>query len=232
MPCTVNVNLYDLVPVKTIDKGLRAMGTGAFHAGVEVYGKEWSYGFTYKDTGIFAVVPKECAGPTFRESLCQGETSLSEEEVDKLISELKPDWIGTEYDLLRHNCCVFSNAFCERLGVKALPKWVTNLAQAGATVCNGALAAKDAAQHAAIIAAAKAGNLDQKYNIRGTAEAKAQDFLNAASDFDGKYQIRDKSKNLMLSAQDKAKDLLGSAQAAASNYQIQEKAKGVVCKVL
>mmetsp|Transcript_18525 Transcript_18525/g.36347 ORF Transcript_18525/g.36347 Transcript_18525/m.36347 type:complete len:246 (-) Transcript_18525:188-925(-) len=224
MPCTVNVNLYDLVPVKALDKGLRAMGTGAFHAGVAVYGREWSYGFSYKDTGIFACEPKEVVGPEFRESLCQGETSLSEEEVDRLISELKAEWIGTEYDLLSHNCCSFSNLFCEKLGVSALPSWVTNLAQAGATVCNGALAARDAAQRAAIIAAAKAGNIDEKYNIRGKAGAithKAKDILENAQAAADKYQIREKAKDLAGKAQEasdkfaaKAKDTIASGKKA------------------
>ena len=32
-------------------------GTGAFHAAIEVYRVEWSYGFTDEGTGIFACDP-------------------------------------------------------------------------------------------------------------------------------------------------------------------------------
>merc|ERR1712032_982970 len=93
------------------------------------------------------------------------------------IAQLKQEWIGTEYDLLRHNCCVFSNILCEKLGVGSIPSWVTNLAAAGATVGDGMLVVKDKAQRTAIMAAAKAGKVDAKYNIKGTAQAKAQEFM-------------------------------------------------------
>mmetsp|Transcript_14291 Transcript_14291/g.30016 ORF Transcript_14291/g.30016 Transcript_14291/m.30016 type:complete len:232 (+) Transcript_14291:65-760(+) len=213
MPSAVRLNLYNLVPGK-VNQGLQALGTGAFHAGVEVYGLEYSYGFQYKGTGIFTSQPRQCAGPEFLEAIEMGETTMSEESVSELVNRLKEEWIGAEYDLLRHNCCIFSNAFCEKLGVGSVPSWVTSLAAAGATVGNGVLAGKDAAQRAAVIAAAKAGQIDEKYHIRGTAEARAQDFLEAAKTVDGRFHIREKAAGAAAKASQLAsKAVTGRAQA-------------------
>merc|ERR1719282_274777 len=46
-------------------------------------------------------------------------------------------WLGEDYDLLRKNCCHFSNEFAKRLGVGPIPNWVLNLAGAGATCQDG-----------------------------------------------------------------------------------------------
>ena len=40
---------------------LRVAGTGAFHAAVEVYRAEWSYGFTDEGTGVFCCEPMRSA---------------------------------------------------------------------------------------------------------------------------------------------------------------------------
>ena len=47
---------------------------------------------------------------------------------------MKPEWMGPTYDLLRKNCCYFSEAFAVRLGVGYLPKWVNHLAHVGAVL--------------------------------------------------------------------------------------------------
>jgi len=169
----------------------------------------------------------------YRESLEIGETSMSQGEVIKLIEQLKEEWPGSDYDLLRHNCCVFSSHFCERLGVGPAPGWVTNLA-AGATVQDGALKAATAAQKAAIIAAAKAGEIDKKYNIQGTCEAKAKEFLLAAQGLDQQYHIKENvekyGKNAAEMAKAKAQELLTKAKDLDKQYHIQEKAKEAVGK--
>jgi hypothetical protein len=63
-----------------------------------------------------------------------GRTMTSENEVLQLVAMLKKDWPVSSYDLLAHNCCHFSNEFCQRLGVGSIPTWVVNLAGAGACV--------------------------------------------------------------------------------------------------
>ena len=44
------------------------------------------------------------------------------------------EYLGTEYDLLRRNCCTFAHDACLRLGVppEEIPTWFRNLAEAGA----------------------------------------------------------------------------------------------------
>uniref|UniRef100_A0A7S4UJA6 PPPDE domain-containing protein n=1 Tax=Alexandrium monilatum TaxID=311494 RepID=A0A7S4UJA6_9DINO len=132
----VTLHVYDLGPaVAGVNAILGAVGTGAFHAGVEVYGTEWSFGCCCDGpygSGIFCVPPKGCDAHVYREAVNMGETSMSKREVDDLIDRLAREWHGSSYDLLRHNCCHFSDEFCKRLGVDPVPGWVLSLAGVGA----------------------------------------------------------------------------------------------------
>jgi len=130
-----------------------------------------------------------------------GQTWLSEQEVSQLMAELEGEWPGKDYDLLHHNCCHFSSELCRRLGVGPVPQWVTNLAGAGAdlehSLVTAATTARSTAMSAAIIAAAKAGEIDEEYKIRGTVTAGTQDLLaqvghvaEQAGRMDEEYQIR------------------------------------------
>lgn len=194
MPEKVILNIYDLV--KPLNKGLKVLGTGAFHGGVAVFGAEWSYGFSYHGTGIFAATPKECNGPEFRESLDIGETDMTEAEVNELLERMRQEWVGTEYDLLRHNCVRFCDDFCQRLGVGHIPNWVMNLAAAGAKIGDGILLSANAAQRAATIAAAKAGQIEDKYGILGTAHAKAEDVFEAAKRMDKTFKLQERASGV------------------------------------
>ncbi|CAK0889940.1 unnamed protein product [Prorocentrum cordatum] len=192
MPAPVTLHIYDVGDQKAVSKVnqlLKPIGTGAFHGAVEVYGREeWSYGYIDEGTGVFSNAPKGCPMHTYRESVSMGETALSEEEVAKLIEEMKGAWPGVDYDLLRCNCCNFSDAFCVKLGVGNVPKWVTNLAGAGATLeDDGFKAVHSKAQAAAIVAAAKADEIDAKYQIRSKTDAKAKDLAKFSKEMDEKY---------------------------------------------
>ena len=59
-----------------------------------------------------------------------------EELVDgrKVIKEMTVDYFGTDYDILRKNCCTFAHDACVRLGVpeNQIPSWFSNLAKTGA----------------------------------------------------------------------------------------------------
>eukprot|EP00931_Biecheleriopsis_adriatica_P077242 TRINITY_DN50846_c0_g1_i1.p1 TRINITY_DN50846_c0_g1~~TRINITY_DN50846_c0_g1_i1.p1 ORF type:complete len:565 (+),score=100.96 TRINITY_DN50846_c0_g1_i1:29-1696(+) len=129
----VTLHIYDLgSKLSGVNVLAKAIGTGAFHAGVEIYGREWSYGGTDGGTGVFHNPPRGCTAHSYRESIAMGFTSMTKQEVDKLILELAKEWQGPSYDLLRHNCCHFSDALCIRLGVGPVPSWVTSLAGVGA----------------------------------------------------------------------------------------------------
>mmetsp|Transcript_27118 Transcript_27118/g.64830 ORF Transcript_27118/g.64830 Transcript_27118/m.64830 type:complete len:100 (+) Transcript_27118:2280-2579(+) len=47
---------------------------------------------------------------------------------------MAPQYMGTDYDLLRKNCCSFAKDACVQLGIRQeeIPSWFHNLAQTGA----------------------------------------------------------------------------------------------------
>eukprot|EP00928_Gymnodinium_smaydae_P053872 TRINITY_DN37773_c0_g1_i1.p1 TRINITY_DN37773_c0_g1~~TRINITY_DN37773_c0_g1_i1.p1 ORF type:complete len:333 (+),score=71.35 TRINITY_DN37773_c0_g1_i1:117-1001(+) len=111
---------------------------GAFHTGVEVYGREWSFGMTLEEgiTGVTWNPPGQNPDHTFRETLSMGYTSFSSTQVERLIEVMMQEWRGSSYQLLTRNCHHFSDEFCKRLGVVGLPPWVNSLAGSGAATAN------------------------------------------------------------------------------------------------
>lgn len=128
---SVHVNVYDLndslVTCNWVTSNLIQLG-GAFHAGVEVYQCEWSYG----TEGIFKVVPRNHEYHVFNQSVLMGKTHLAPAEVQEILRDMAPIWKAVSYDLVRKNCCTFADDFCRRLGVGPLPGWVNRLAEVGA----------------------------------------------------------------------------------------------------
>mmetsp|Transcript_20417 Transcript_20417/g.36601 ORF Transcript_20417/g.36601 Transcript_20417/m.36601 type:complete len:219 (+) Transcript_20417:92-748(+) len=120
--------------VKKVNRVLEPMQMGAFHAAVEVYGKEWSFGYTEEGTGVFCCNPRGCEAHVYLHSLAMGRTGLSQSAVLALIGSLARDWQGDDYDLLRCNCCHFSDELLRQLGVKPLPKQLLKLAGVGAGI--------------------------------------------------------------------------------------------------
>lgn len=210
MPAPVVVHVYDVTPhqaISHINRGLQALGTGAFHAAVEVYGCEYSFGYTEEGTGVFDCEPMGCDAHRYRESVQMSQTQMSEREVAALVERLSEEWPGVAYDLLRRNCTTFSNTFCVELGVGPIPGWITNLAGAGATIQDGVQFAASKAEAARIVAAAKAGEIDEKYQLRGRAEVKAREFLAKAQELDQRHGISDTAKDVASKAAAKAKEL-------------------------
>lgn len=123
--CTVFINIYDLNrDWLTANKvGKKLLNMGAFHAAVEVYGHEWSYGCE----GVERAEPRRHEVHIYRQSVNMGPTSMSEIEVNKIIEAMKPFWLAHEYDLLQHNRCSFADAFSQELTQRPLPPWVNRL---------------------------------------------------------------------------------------------------------
>ena len=118
-----------------LNKGLRSLiGGGAFHGGVVVYFKEFSpvefsFGSAPEgETGVFFVEPKGVHPDPFdfKEALEMGHTKLTHDEILKIVDELQDmngKWTGPSYNVVRHNCCHFSEEFLKRLGVpRPFPK--------------------------------------------------------------------------------------------------------------
>lgn len=228
MPFAVTLNIYDVhghEAAVSINKGLRALGTGAYHAAVEVRGVEWSYGLREEGTGVFDCEPRGCedGGHKYRESLPMGDTSMSSEEIDALIEKLKGEWKGADYDLLKKNCCSFSNAMCQELGVGPIPSWVMNLAGAGSmvkdTVDKGVAVAKQIGE----AGQRKMGDLNAKHDISGKADKALTTAQVAAVDaatktregwqaLDEKHDISGKTRQAADAAQVAAADAAGKAR--------------------
>lgn len=131
----VLVRVYDLGQT-AFTRGYNSLAKsyGAFHTGVQVYGKEWSFGMTIDDdfaTGITWCIPAQNPDHSFRETLSMGYTQCSPEQVMKILQSMKDDWRGCTYNVLARNCHNFADEFCKKLGVRGLPEWVNTLADTG-----------------------------------------------------------------------------------------------------
>lgn len=219
---TVTLHIYDVSTVSTVkhlNHIFRAVGTGAFHAAVEVYGQEWSYGYNDDgSTGVFGNVPKSCEEHQYREAIPMGSTQMSEDEVNEVIRELQDRWPGDGYDLLSHNCCHFSDSLCQRLGVGPIPGWVLNLAGAGASLNHGFQTLASGAKAAAVIAGAKAGHVDEQY-ARGKIGTTARELLDKAGNLAGNVAVTVAQLDVSTKAQQAggmAIDFLGAASSTAA----------------
>lgn len=141
----VVLHIYDIGDAgkgQVLNTVLRPLGLGAFHCGVEVYGREWSYSDVdlpnYHGTGVFLCQPRTCEGHSYSESINMGKTAFSRSEVPDMVKMLEKMWPARAYDILHRNCCHFCEDMLRRLGMGGLPPRVTNLAGAGAALADRA----------------------------------------------------------------------------------------------
>jgi len=174
----VTLHLYDVTTrslPSTIPEGkdnpkINAIGTGTFHVAIEVRGSEWSYGAcdAEEGSGVFQCT----SAPTkfssnYREAVEIGYTSKSEDEVLAMMSTMRAEWLGKDYDQVAHNCCHFCAAVSEGLGLKMLPPWIMDLAEIDASMKNGG---SSKAHGTKVLNAAKAG---KKAPLNGEVQAKS-----------------------------------------------------------
>jgi len=116
----------------------RLAGAGAFHTGVEVYNREWSYRKTKTEgTGVFCHAPLKPPAASHYQSVSMGTTELQMDTVYRLIDVLAGEWPGTEYDLLEKNCVTFCREFLKHLFVGVpFPTWVSKLSDTGLSIRN------------------------------------------------------------------------------------------------
>lgn len=124
----VKLNVYDLnkswLETNHLLAEVLQIG-GAFHAGVEVYGREYFYG----DEGICMMSPKHHDVHIYRQSVLMGRVNMSSEDVGGIIESLRPEWPGQHYDILSNNCCTFARSLCRQLVGREIPEWVDRLAK-------------------------------------------------------------------------------------------------------
>jgi len=135
MGSKVLLNVYDLSP--SANNVLYNIGLGLHHSGVEIEGVEYSFAH---GAGIFDQPPKEVPNAKFRESIAMGVFNGGSADVRRVLADLRDEFHGDAYHLLKRNCNHFANALCWALLRKTIPAHVNRLAEIG--VCCGCLLPK------------------------------------------------------------------------------------------
>jgi len=119
---------------------------GVFHAGVEVHGMEWSFGWS-DDPGVPGVSdnePRNHDDHHYRQTVQLLDTALDAEAVEATLQQLRQEYPGPDYDMFSRNCCHFADDFAQRLGAGRIPNWVYRLARIAARVDRAVQAASRA----------------------------------------------------------------------------------------
>lgn len=111
---------------------------GAFHTGIQIHGREWSYGASGAGCGIFGCLPKRCHPHKYRESIRLGATATSELDVFNILVKLAPYWGGSTYNVFRKNCNSFCIVLAGALGVDPPPPWIHSLGDGAAELADRA----------------------------------------------------------------------------------------------
>lgn len=123
----VLLNVYDLSPANDY---LFPIGMGLHHTGVEVAGREYSYG---SQGGIYEGPPKQAPGALFRCQLELGTFEGGTQELNRALDELRHrgGFGGNGYNLIRKNCNHFCNALVWQLLRRPIPAYINRLANLG-----------------------------------------------------------------------------------------------------
>mmetsp|Transcript_54283 Transcript_54283/g.108120 ORF Transcript_54283/g.108120 Transcript_54283/m.108120 type:complete len:400 (-) Transcript_54283:50-1249(-) len=105
---------------------------GAYHSGTVIAGEEWSYGGhdDERSTGCYRSTPETNDEYIFYKRIIMGRINGTREQVLRKARSLAmlPEWIGSRYDLIEHNCNHFSSDLCWHLMGKRIPDWVNETA--------------------------------------------------------------------------------------------------------
>lgn len=139
------LNVYNLQRFKKAGEQSvnQRLGFGFYHSGLEVFGKEISFGGNPMaepgQSGIFAAPPKMVLPrDQFHESVTVGllPKSFTEQSLWAIIKELEKDWAAVSYHLLAHNCNHFTqclyDAICAKVVVQCkvdIPTYVNRAAR-------------------------------------------------------------------------------------------------------
>jgi hypothetical protein len=154
MSTSVFVNVYRLIPTqdragKASNDALEFIKMGVYHAGIEIFGQEYSFGMDpsgSKDPekdGVFAVRPRSAVGD-FKESVKLGETKMDKATFSRVLDSIRPQWRAVSYHILKHNCCYFSLALAKAIDPSfeaAFPHYVYKAAGVGGSVVPDIVAA-------------------------------------------------------------------------------------------
>jgi hypothetical protein len=103
---------------------LRKANLGAFHAGVEVIGQEWSFMGFYDAwdnselTGVVQNAPCQHPSYLFKESIFMGTSPFSEDRIEAIMMEMCERWRANSYHWVSRNCIDFAEELCVAVGAK------------------------------------------------------------------------------------------------------------------
>lgn len=125
--CEVILHIYDLRSwLWPVNELVKSRGFGMFHAGVEVWGEECTYG----KNGVEWHAPRKHPGSyRYRESQPMGCTKVNASQWRRIRCRLQNQWAASKYHLLDQNCIQFVRTVCEELGVADnFPEWINGMA--------------------------------------------------------------------------------------------------------
>jgi hypothetical protein len=114
----VYLNVYDLYEN---NDSLYPFGLGLYHSGVQIDGKEYTFA---AESGIFSHSPKNVPNAKFRESIKLGVFEGNQSKIDEIISELRSEFKGSDYNVVMKNCNCFSDSFVRKLLNREIPGYV------------------------------------------------------------------------------------------------------------
>lgn len=153
---------------------------GVYHAGVEVYGVEWSYGFSEEnDAGVCRCIPRTHPQHTYRATVNMGPTQLLSTEVEAALLRLADRWRGPDYSLIHHNCLDFCNAFCKELGVGRIPGWVDRFGRTASSIDNFSRRTADSIHRTKQLARTVSTDLDHR--VRSVSHSLSQEMEQVVS---------------------------------------------------
>lgn len=127
----ISVYKIELTGVALLDE-IGAGITGAYHSGLVVGGKEYSFGGHGDEgkSGVFSNEPEMNKCYIFFRRLVMGGVRADRDAVRAVIKKmaLESDWFGTSYDLLERNCNHFTSELCWRLIGRRPPRWINRTA--------------------------------------------------------------------------------------------------------
>jgi hypothetical protein len=117
--------VYDLSPANDY---LFPVGFGLHHSGVEVNGREYSFG---SGGGVFESTTREAPGAKFRFQLEMGSYDGGSKELNQALDHVRSDFGPADYNLVKKNCNHFCNALVWKLLQRPIPAYVNRLADIG-----------------------------------------------------------------------------------------------------
>jgi hypothetical protein len=130
----VLLHMYNLGPFTAWlnESVLKKANLGAFHCGIEVLGKEFSFGYCDSaKSGVRCSEPRAHRRFIFKESLCMGPSLLLKEQIIEELTSLSLAWPANSYHPLTRNCVHFARALLAALGAPGpFPDWVDGAADA------------------------------------------------------------------------------------------------------